>query len=253
MFCVCSICRLTIMNEASKKNMMSIKGMISMRHALALDWGGDSHFSTLIFPALTITSTLEAAVSSSNCSRVTLAVKKLNGNERENGDAQTAGGGNQRLADPARDRAHRQFRVADLRKARISPVTVPSKPSSGASVTSVSITVRNRPARSNSMPAANCSAPSMGGVDVVQAAINHAHHRVLRTLCDFNGGGDVAIFQRGQHCSSLLGSRRRLSRSHQKARSPTTATATRAQARIGHMTGPPFPKNSTTILAIIIL
>ena len=46
-----------------------------------------------------------------------------------------------------------------LRNARIRPVTVPSNPSSGASVTRVSITVRNRPALSNSMPAPSSSAP----------------------------------------------------------------------------------------------
>ena len=34
MLWACSMRRLTIMKEASKKNMMSIKGMISMRHRL---------------------------------------------------------------------------------------------------------------------------------------------------------------------------------------------------------------------------
>ena len=35
------ICRLTIMNEASKKNMMSIKGMISRRVRLARQWASE--------------------------------------------------------------------------------------------------------------------------------------------------------------------------------------------------------------------
>ena len=38
------------------------------------------------------------------------------------------------------------------------PVTVPSSPSNGDSVTSVSITGRNRPARRNTAPAAACIA-----------------------------------------------------------------------------------------------
>src|SRR5450432_4182542 len=50
-------------------------------------------------------------------------------------------------------------------------------------------------------------------------------------------------------CSSFCGSRLRLSRSHQKVRSPMTATATKALARIGHMTGPPLEKNSKTMFA----
>src|SRR5580658_11254744 len=52
-------------------------------------------------------------------------------------------------------------------------------------------------------------------------------------------------------CSIFCGSRRWLSRHHQNVRSPTTATATRAQMRIGHMTGPPLRKNATTIFASI--
>src|SRR5579863_2379882 len=36
MFCVWSSCRLTIMNDASRKNMMSISGMISIRECFRL-------------------------------------------------------------------------------------------------------------------------------------------------------------------------------------------------------------------------
>ena len=42
---------------------------------------------------------------------------------------------------------------------RIRPVIVPNRPSNGASVTSVSITTKNRPARLISIPAATCNAP----------------------------------------------------------------------------------------------
>src|ERR1017187_4695682 len=50
-------------------------------------------------------------------------------------------------------------------------------------------------------------------------------------------------------CSIFCGSRLPRSRIHQKVRSPTTATATRAEIRIGHMTGPPLSKNWRTMFA----
>src|SRR5439155_7166096 len=51
--------------------------------------------------------------------------------------------------------------------------------------------------------------------------------------------------------SSVCGSRLRLSRHHQKVRSPTTATATMAVMRMGHMIGPPASKYFTSIFASI--
>ena len=53
--------------------------------------------------------------------------------------------------------------------------------------------------------------------------------------------------------SRVSGSRRRLSRDHQKMRSPTTATATIAVMRIGHMTGPPASKYFTRMFANILV
>src|SRR5216683_947958 len=51
--------------------------------------------------------------------------------------------------------------------------------------------------------------------------------------------------------SSVCGSRFRLSRHHQNVRSPTTATATMAVMRIGHMIGPPASKYLTNTFARI--
>src|SRR5580704_11363202 len=65
--------------------------------------------------------------------------------------------------------------------------------------------------------------------------------------------GTSAFSRAASNCSIFCGSRLQLSRHHQKARSPTTATATRALIRIGHMTGPPLLKNWKIMLASIIL
>src|SRR5215472_9063515 len=51
--------------------------------------------------------------------------------------------------------------------------------------------------------------------------------------------------------SNVCGSRLRLSRPHQKVRSPTTATATIPVIRIGHMIGPPASKYFTKTFANI--
>src|SRR6266567_2041564 len=53
--------------------------------------------------------------------------------------------------------------------------------------------------------------------------------------------------------SSVAGSRLRLSRHHQKVRSPTTATATIAVMRIGHIIGPPASKYLTRMFASIAI
>src|SRR5262249_50677293 len=52
--------------------------------------------------------------------------------------------------------------------------------------------------------------------------------------------------------SSVCGSRLALSRNHHTVRSPTTATATSAVIRIGHITGPPASKYFTRIFASIL-
>ncbi len=64
------------------------------------------------------------------------------------------------LRDAAGDRAFGELAVAELEEGLHQAVTVPSRPRSGARVTIVSMTTRKRPARSISMPAATCSAPS---------------------------------------------------------------------------------------------
>src|SRR5213596_1402011 len=51
--------------------------------------------------------------------------------------------------------------------------------------------------------------------------------------------------------SKVCGSRLRLSRHHQNVRSPTTATATMAVIRMGHMIGPPASKYFTSMFASI--
>ena len=56
----------------------------------------------------------------------------------------------------------------------------------------------------------------------------------------FVRGGDVGIFQRGQELLHFLRVAFAAFAHHQNARSPTTATATMALTRIGHMTGPPL-------------
>src|SRR5713226_9136040 len=101
------IVRLAIMNEASRKNMMSISGIISMRAFLSgngepifmldesngipgsaarlqpevslLSWLYAGVSDPRCRAALTMTSTLVAAVSISNCSLEVLLVKKLKG------------------------------------------------------------------------------------------------------------------------------------------------------------------------------
>ena len=94
MFSVLLICMLTIMNAASKKNMMSISGMMTIRerrlgmgekifiakiNQWAVAWLGDVGWCKWTvsppFPPPTITSTFVAAVSKSNCNCVTLAEK----------------------------------------------------------------------------------------------------------------------------------------------------------------------------------
>src|SRR2546422_5313421 len=51
--------------------------------------------------------------------------------------------------------------------------------------------------------------------------------------------------------SKVCGSRLRPSRHHQNVRSPTTATATMAVIRMGHMMGPPASKYFTSMFASI--
>src|SRR5215470_9394199 len=51
--------------------------------------------------------------------------------------------------------------------------------------------------------------------------------------------------------SRVCGSRLRLSRHHQKMRSPTTATAKSPVIKIGHMMGPPCSNRCTSIFASI--
>src|SRR5580692_5246130 len=141
------------------------------------------------------------------------------------------------------------------RNALISPVTVPSNPSNGASVTSVSITVKKRPARFSSIPAANCSAPSN---EPCECPTCSRPWRITRTTGSSEPSAIfvaavVSLFSSAARiCISFCGSRFMLSRHHQNARSPTTATATSALMRIGHITGPPLRKNSRTMFAIII-
>src|SRR5205085_5535031 len=131
------------------------------------------------------------------------------------------------------------------RKDRINPVTVPNKPSNGASVTNVSITVRNRPARLISIPAATCKAPCNDACGWFKPfhIIRRTGSRESRESREASATSPTSMAVKT--FSIRFGSRRIQRPSHQKMRSSTTARAVRETTRIGHMIGPPFLKLST--------
>ena len=74
---------------------------------------GDLHLARRCVCASNITSRFVAAVCSSNSKLDTREVKKLKGIRRENGDAETAGRGDERFRDTAGDGLHSQLFVAE--------------------------------------------------------------------------------------------------------------------------------------------
>ena len=131
----------------------------------------------------------------------------IEGNQRENGDAQSAGRGNQRLADAAGDGGDGQFRAADVekrahqagdraeqaeqRRERDERVHDGEK-TSGA----FEFDARRQLQRAEQR--------AVRVTDVVEAVMNHADDRVFRAFGNFLRGGDVGIFQRGEQLLQFL-------------------------------------------------
>ena len=108
-----------------------------------------------------MTSMFVAAVSNSYCSCATFELNTLNGISEKIAIPRPHAVAISASPMPPVTATTDNSALPTLRKARISPVTVPSRPRSGASVTSVSITFRNRPARLSSLPAASWRAPGI--------------------------------------------------------------------------------------------
>jgi hypothetical protein len=84
-----------------------------------------------------------------------------------------------------------------LRNARINPVTVPSRPSSGASVTgALEFNAGGELQRAQQR--------TVLVADVTEAVTDHADDRVVHALGNVLRGGDIAIFQRGEQLLQLL-------------------------------------------------
>src|SRR5436309_5787507 len=80
--------------------------------------------------------------------------KKVKRNQRENGNTQTAGRGNERFGDAPSDGLHSQLFVPQKTERPNKTGNGAQQTEQGAKVTRVSMTTRNRTARLDSMPAA---------------------------------------------------------------------------------------------------
>ena len=134
MFAVRLICRLIIMNDASRKNMMSISGMMTIRER-RFGMGEDNFIAKnsmarglawrCRFVQMNRVAGFSAADHDFDIRRrgfqIKLQLRHLRGkiverNQRENRDAQSARRRNQRLADAAGDGGDGKFRAADVQK-----------------------------------------------------------------------------------------------------------------------------------------
>ena len=109
--------------------------------------------------ASSITSKFVAAVCNSNSKLDTREVKKLKGISEKMAMPRPQAVAMSASAIPPVTAYTASSSFPKKLKERIRPVMVPNNPSKGASVTSVSITTRKRPARLISIPAATCNAP----------------------------------------------------------------------------------------------
>src|SRR5215469_6260532 len=205
------IVRLTSIKEASKKNMMSIRGMISIR-AFLIGTGELLRLPCILFYALVIFRAKRVQHQDQVVRRRLklklqfrqFRVEEVKENQRKDRDTQTAGGGDESLSDTTTDLGWGEVGVP-YETERTHDASHRAQKAEQRGKRNGGVQDRHKPACSlNFYPGGNFERAFDGGVHVIQTVPDCPDDRVLRSASEAGGAVDITFFQSGVDLVQLV-------------------------------------------------